>query len=78
MLIEFEQIRINLDKYNPTRGGSYIELPVPKWIQSKKAVSTSKTKMIYVSSIPSNAGSIRYMKKTTPVRCITTKTLMMS
>lgn len=34
VLIEIEQIRINYDKYHPTRGGSFIELP--KWIQDKK------------------------------------------
>ena len=26
VLLEIEQIRINYDKYNPTRGGSFIEI----------------------------------------------------
>ena len=29
------KIIVNYDKYNPTRAGSYIELP--KWVSSKKA-----------------------------------------
>lgn len=35
ILNQFDKIRINFDKYNPTRGCSFIELP--KWIQDKKA-----------------------------------------
>ena len=36
--LEIEKIRINYDKYNPTRDGSFIELP--KRIQDKKACIT--------------------------------------
>lgn len=35
ILNQFDKIRFNFDKYNPTRGGSFIELP--KWVQNKKA-----------------------------------------
>ena len=35
ILNQFDKIRFNFDKNNPTRGGSFIELP--KWIQDKKA-----------------------------------------
>ena len=31
----FDKIKFSYDKYNPTRGGSFIELP--KWVQTKKA-----------------------------------------
>ena len=30
-----DKIKFNFDKYNPTRGGKFI--PLPKWVQSKKA-----------------------------------------
>ena len=32
---QITKIKFHYDKYNPTRGGSFIELP--KWVQSKKA-----------------------------------------
>ena len=32
---QFDKIKFSHDKYNPTRGGSFIELP--KWVQTKKA-----------------------------------------
>ena len=35
VITQIDKLKINYDKYNPTRGGSYIELP--KWIQTKKA-----------------------------------------
>ena len=35
VITQIDKLKISYDKYNPTRGGSYIELP--KWIQSKKA-----------------------------------------
>ena len=35
VLIKIDKLVFHYDKYNPTRGGSFIELP--KWVQSKKA-----------------------------------------
>lgn len=32
---QIEKLQFNYDKYNPTRGGSFIELP--KWVQTKNA-----------------------------------------
>ena len=32
---QFDKIQFSYDKYNPTRGGSFIELP--KWVQTTKA-----------------------------------------
>ena len=32
---QFDKIKFSYDKHNPTRGGSFIELP--KWVQTKKA-----------------------------------------
>ena len=32
---QFDKLRFHYDKFNPTRGGSF--LPLPKWVQSKKA-----------------------------------------
>ena len=36
VLNKIKKITINYDKYNPTRAGSYIELP--KWVSSKKSL----------------------------------------
>ena len=65
MLIESEKIRINYDKYNPTRGGSFIELP--KWIQDKKASINIQNEDNHVSSIVSNAEFLKFMRRDTPV-----------
>ena len=35
VLTQMDKIKINFDKYNPTRGGKFI--PLPKWVQNKKA-----------------------------------------
>ena len=35
VLTQMDKIKFNFDKYNPTRGGKFI--PLPKWVQSKKA-----------------------------------------
>ena len=35
VITQIDKLKFNYDKYNPTRGGSYIDLP--KWVQSKKA-----------------------------------------
>ena len=35
VIVQVNKLKFHFDKYNPTRGGSYIELP--KWIQNKKA-----------------------------------------
>ena len=35
VITQIDKLKFNYDKYNPTRGGSYIELP--KWVQDKKA-----------------------------------------
>ena len=35
VLTQMDTIKINFDKYNPTRGGKFI--PLPKWVQNKKA-----------------------------------------
>ena len=35
VLTQMDKIKLNFDKYNPTRGGKFI--PLPKWVQSKKA-----------------------------------------
>ena len=43
---EIEQLKFHYDKYNPTRGGLFIELP--DRIKKKRHVSTSKMKTITV------------------------------
>ena len=35
VLTQMDKIKFNFDKYNPTRGGKFI--PLPKWVQNKKA-----------------------------------------
>ena len=35
VLTQMDKIKLNFDKYNPTRGGKFI--PLPNWVQSKKA-----------------------------------------
>ena len=32
---QIEKLKLNFDKYNPTRGGKFI--PLPKWVSDKKA-----------------------------------------
>ena len=68
---QIDKLKFYYDKYNPTRGGSYIELP--KWVSLKKPASTSRTKTTTASNIASNAVTIRLVKKTIPKECIITK-----
>ena len=69
---QIDKLTFNYDKYNPTRGGSFIALP--KWVQNKKACINIKEDMtICVSSTPFSVVSIRDTKKTTDVKCITTR-----
>ena len=35
VLTQMDKIKLNFDKYNPTRGGKFT--PLPKWVQNKKA-----------------------------------------
>ena len=58
-----EQLVIHYDRYNPTRGGSYIELP--KWIADQKHVSTLRTKIINVLNIAFNAVFIKCTRRKT-------------
>ena len=52
----------NYDKCNPTRAGSYIELP--KWLSSKKACIIIKMKITNVSNIVFNALFLKSMRQT--------------
>ena len=54
---QVEGIRIQYDKYNPTRASKYIE--VPKWIASKRHVLVLRTTTIIVSTTVSNPGFLR-------------------
>ena len=76
VITQINKLKFNYDKYNPTRGGKFI--PLPKWVSNKKTVSTSKIKMKSASSIPFNVVYVRFMKKTTPKGCLTTKVSMMN
>ena len=71
VITHIDKLKFNYDKYNPPRGGKF--MPLPNWVSSKKRVSKSKIKMNYVSSIPFNAVYVRFMRKTTPKECLTTK-----
>ena len=42
VLTQMDKIKFNFDKYNPTRGGKFI--PLPKWVQNKKACINIKNK----------------------------------
>ena len=61
-LHRIEKVTVHYDKYNPTRAGSYIELP--KWVSSKKLVLILKMKMTNVSNIVFNALFLKSMRKT--------------
>ena len=76
VITQIDKLKFNYDKYNPTRGGKFI--PLPKWISNKKACINIKTKMKYVSSIPFNVVYVRFLKKTTPKQCLTTKISIMN
>ena len=42
VITKIDKLTLNYDKYNPTRGGLFI--PLPKWVQSKKACINIKNK----------------------------------
>ena len=46
VLIGIDKLTIQYDRYNPTHGGSYLELP--QWIAKKKHVLVLKTEIISV------------------------------
>jgi hypothetical protein len=43
VLTQMDKIKFNFDKYNPTRGGKFI--PLPKWVQNKKACINIKNEV---------------------------------
>ena len=61
-----DQVVVHYDRYNPTRGGSYVELP--KWIADKQHVLISRMKITNVLNIAFNAVFTRFTKKTHPER----------
>ena len=49
VLKHIDKLKFNYDKYNPTRGGSYIELP--EWLKLKRAcinIQNQDDKMFFV------------------------------
>ena len=63
-----DHIVVHYDRYNPTRGGSYVELP--KWIADKKHVLIARTKITHVLNIAFNAVFTRFTKKRTQNECL--------
>lgn len=66
-----DTMTLNYDKYKPTRGGSFLSLS--KWVQNKKACINIK-KMTCVSSTLFSVVRTKSTRKTTLVKCITTRT----
>ena len=62
-LKETDKLKFHYDKYSPTRGGLFIELP--DRIKKKRHVSTSKMKTINVLNMLFNVEYTRFVRKTT-------------
>ena len=79
VITQIDKLKFNYDKYNPTRGGKFI--PLPKWVSNKKNcinIKNQDAKCFKYSEVPFNVVYGRFMKKTTPKGCLTTKTSMMN
>ena len=73
-LKKINKLVFHYDKYNPTRGGSFIELP--KWVQTKKACINIKNEDDMCLNIPFSVVCLRFMKKTMHANYHTIKILM--
>lgn len=60
---KIDTMTLNYDKYNPTRGGSF--LPLPKWVQDKKAcinIKNTNDDLCFKYSVQCGVYKIRYKK----------------
>ena len=66
VLTQMDKINLNFETYNPTRGGKFI--PLPKWVQSKKACINIKNEDIKCLKYSVQCGICRVYEKDHPER----------
>ena len=76
VLLQVQSLVISYDRYNPTRGSSYI--PLPDWVANKKACINIKNNDELCFKYSVQCGFYEIYKKTIPVICIIIKSMLMT